>query len=74
MALAENVRSNLSRFLSDRGISQRELAERSGVHYVTINRILNGQDPTLSVCEKLARALGLPSAIALFLQEESVAS
>jgi transcriptional regulator with XRE-family HTH domain len=42
-----------------RGVSLRELGEQSGVSYVTISRIENGQmSPTVRVLEKLARALG----------------
>jgi transcriptional regulator with XRE-family HTH domain len=43
-----------------RGLSQRGLAERSGVSREYIARIELGQhDPTLSTLEKLAKALGV---------------
>lgn len=43
-----------------RGWSLRELGERSGVSYVTIQRIEAGRmSPTVGTLEKLARALGI---------------
>ena len=43
-----------------RGLSQRELADESGVSREYIARIELGQhDPTLSTLEKLANALGV---------------
>lgn len=39
-------------------LDQQKLAEASGVHYVTINRILNGHnEPNFDTCEKLAKAV-----------------
>lgn len=44
-----------------RGWSLRELGERSGVSYVTIQRVETGTlSPTLATLEKLAAALGIP--------------
>lgn len=60
MALAENFAENLQAAIERKGISQRELARMSKVHFVTINRILSREmDPSLTVCEKLADALGI---------------
>jgi transcriptional regulator with XRE-family HTH domain len=43
-----------------RGLSQRELAERTGLHYVHIARLELGQgNPTVSTLETLAEALGV---------------
>ena len=44
--------------MAEAGINQKELAQRSGIHFVTINRILNGHmtNPTLGVMEKLLNA------------------
>jgi transcriptional regulator with XRE-family HTH domain len=43
-----------------RGYSVRELARKAGVGYVTIVRIENGHiSPTVTMLEKLARALGI---------------
>ena len=58
--LADNFADNLHRAIERLGISQRELARRSGVHFTTINRILSREmDPSLTVCERLADAVGL---------------
>jgi transcriptional regulator with XRE-family HTH domain len=44
-----------------RGLSVRALAERAGVSHVTVVRIETGRlSPTVSMLEKLARALGIP--------------
>ena len=44
-----------------RGWSLRELGERSGVSYVTIQRIeAEALSPTVATLEKLAAALGMP--------------
>lgn len=57
MPLVDNFVDNLQAACERKGISQRELARRSGVHYVTVNRILQRQmDPSLSICERLAEA------------------
>ena len=43
-----------------RGLSLRELGERSGVSYVTIQRVEAGKtSPTVQLLEKLANALGI---------------
>jgi transcriptional regulator with XRE-family HTH domain len=42
-----------------RGLSQRDLAEASGVSREYIARIELGHDPTLSTLEELAGALGV---------------
>ncbi len=43
-----------------RGLSQRALAERTGLHYVHIARLELGQgNPTVSTLETLAEALGI---------------
>lgn len=60
VAALDNFRENLQRRCDAEGISQQELARKSGVHYVTINRILRGHTvPTLPVAEALAKAAGL---------------
>ena len=43
-----------------RGISQRDLADKSGVGYASIARIETGrQDPTVGILTRLAEALGI---------------
>jgi transcriptional regulator with XRE-family HTH domain len=51
----------LARLREARGWSQQELADRSGVPYITIYRCERGQhqEPRVSVAAKLARALGV---------------
>jgi transcriptional regulator with XRE-family HTH domain len=51
----------LARVRETRGWSQQELADRSGVPYITIYRCERGthQEPRVSVAAKLARALGV---------------
>lgn len=50
----------LLKLLQKYGISQRKLAEKSGVNYVTINRILKGYrfDVTSETINKLATGIG----------------
>lgn len=40
-------------------LSQKQLAELSGVGYVTISRIERGEDCKMSVVEKLEKAFGV---------------
>ena len=73
MPLIQNFRENLRGAMEEHRIDQAELARRSGVHYVTISRILSGkQDPTVGVCERLAAAAGIRSDLA-FLSPEKIA-
>lgn len=74
MPLLTNFRENLKAAMDDKGFDQQDLARQSGVHYVTISRILSGkQDPTVTVCEKLAAAVGIRADLA-FLTPEKIAS
>ncbi len=51
----------LRRWRDRRGWSLRELGKRSGVSYVTIQKIEAGtMSPTVMTLEKLAAALGVP--------------
>ena len=60
MPLLDNFVANLKAAIKKAGISQRELARRSNVHYVTINRIIQGNlDPSIQVCEALGKAAGM---------------
>ena len=57
----KNFRANVLYASEAAGISQRELARRSGVHFVTVNRIVRGvQDPGVQQCERIAAGLGIP--------------
>jgi len=60
MPLLNNFRHNLLAACQERGVSQQDLANRSGVHYVSVSRILAGkQDPSVDICERLAIAAGV---------------
>ena len=39
-------------------LTQKQLAKKSGISYVSINRIENGKNPRLSVISKLFEAMG----------------
>jgi len=57
----DNFRENVRRALSLKGWTQEKLADESGVHFVTISRILCGKiEPSITVCEKISVALALP--------------
>ena len=74
MPLLENFRENLRSAMDERGMDQQDLSRESGVHYVTISRVLSGkQDPTVSVCERLAKAVGLRADL-VFLSPEKILS
>lgn len=56
---AHLFRENLKAACERRGITQRELAARSGVHYVYINRVFHGHAvPSLTIADKLATGAG----------------
>jgi len=61
MCLRDNFVQNIRIACEKKRITQRELSRQSGVHFVTICRILSGDIPTPSVdiCEKIAEAAGL---------------
>ena len=60
MPLLDNFATNLRDAMKRANISGMKLAELTGVHYVTISRILNGHlSPTVETCEKLAQAAGM---------------
>lgn len=57
MPLLDNFAVNLRDAMKRNRISGMELARRSGMHFVTISRILHGKlSPTIDTCEKLAQA------------------
>lgn len=74
MPLLRNFRDNLREAMDEKGFDQQDLAKASGVHYVTISRILTGkQDPTVTMCEKLANAVGIRADL-VFLSPEKISS
>ena len=65
MALTDNFVANIKEACEERKLSQREIARRTGLSYVHINRILAGtHSPTLDTCEKIALAIGIRADIA----------
>lgn len=58
LSLFETFVRSLRHAVKKSGISQQELARRSGVHFVTINRLLNGtlENTTFELAEKLLDA------------------
>lgn len=74
MAIIDNFVTNLRRACADAGLSQKELADLSGIHYVTISRILHRKvSPSVELCERLAKAAGMRADTA-FLQPEEIIS
>jgi transcriptional regulator with XRE-family HTH domain len=61
LTLPEAFRRNLRTALEKTGLTQRELAQRSGVSHVHICRILAGKHvPSLEICDSLARGMKIP--------------
>lgn len=58
----QNFCANLRDQLKPRGrLTVTKLAQLAGVNRVTVHKILSGQiEPSLSVCEKIAAAAGIP--------------
>ena len=62
MAWLENFRDNLRSALNAKGMTQQQLAQESGLHFVTVSRILGGIiSPSVETCERLASAVGIDS-------------
>lgn len=63
MQATRTFREKLRAAMRQRGVTQRELAERAETSYPGINRILQGkQAPTLELADRLADSLGIPLA------------
>lgn len=59
MPARKTFRTRLRAICRVMGISQRELARRAGLTHVHVNRVLQGKaEPSLAVCESLAKAVG----------------
>lgn len=59
MPLLNNFQENLRRSVAEAGTSKTAIAEKAGIHRVTLHKLLSGAiDPSLGMCEKLAVALG----------------
>ena len=53
----------LKKTRTEQGLTQKQLAAKSGISFVSINRIENGNPPRLSVIEKIFSAMGKRVAI-----------
>jgi transcriptional regulator with XRE-family HTH domain len=66
MDLLQRFAANVRRLRAKRNLSQKALAERSGVSVSYVSMLERGQrSPPLETIEKLARALGVPPATLL---------
>jgi transcriptional regulator with XRE-family HTH domain len=71
MAALNNFRVNLRAAMECRELSQRAVADGAGCSYVYVNRVLGGfTDPTLPMCEKLSRAVGVDFGILILPNEK----
>lgn len=62
ISLADAFRNNLRKALEEKGLTQKELARRSGVGREHICKILAGKhEPTLAICDALAHGINLPA-------------
>jgi transcriptional regulator with XRE-family HTH domain len=58
MSVRKRVGANLRRAREAEGISQEELADRSGLHRTYVSGVERGvRNPTVAVLEKIAKAL-----------------
>lgn len=63
MRALENFRMNLCEALQTLDVTQESLAEESSLSRPYINRVLAGkQEPSLTTCDKICDALGIPLA------------
>jgi transcriptional regulator with XRE-family HTH domain len=60
VAALENFRENLRKRCERQRISQRDLADKAGVHFTTVSRVLMGHiEPSVPLAEQLAEATGI---------------
>jgi XRE family transcriptional regulator, fatty acid utilization regulator len=58
--VGSNLGRNLRHARNQLGLTQEEVAERSGVHATEVSRIEGGKrDPKVSTVERLAKAVGV---------------
>ena len=66
MQVTKRVGANLRRAREEVGISQEELADRAGLHRTYVSGVERGvRNPTVTVLEKIAKALKIKSATLL---------
>ena len=62
MSVTKRVGQNLRRAREELGISQEDLADRAGLHRTYVSGVERGvRNPTVTVLEKLAKALKVKS-------------
>jgi transcriptional regulator with XRE-family HTH domain len=55
-----NFRERIKEICKQRGITQKELAERLGITDISLNKTLRGDYPRLQSLELIAKELGVP--------------
>jgi transcriptional regulator with XRE-family HTH domain len=66
MDVRQRLKQNMQRLRAEKGWSQEELADRSGLHRTYISGVERGvRNPTVTVVEKIAKALDVPFAALL---------
>lgn len=64
MDVRKKLGSKVQRLRHDQGLSQEELADRAGLHRTYVSGVERGvRNPTLTVIDRLARALGVTVAV-----------
>lgn len=64
MDVRKKLGSKVQRLRHEQGLSQEELADRAGLHRTYVSGVERGvRNPTLTVIERLARALGVTVAV-----------
>lgn len=70
----ETFRENVRRHLREKGISQVELAERTGIPQPHLSALINGRrEPRISTMEKVASAIG-ESLASLLISVENISA
>lgn len=60
-SIYDRVGRNLRAGAAAKGLNQREIARKSGLHFVSVNRIFQGRQlPPLETIEVLAKVCGVP--------------
>ncbi len=66
MKITQRVGANLRQAREELGISQEDLADRAGLHRTYVSGVERGvRNPTVTVLEKLAKALKIKSSTLL---------
>ncbi|MBX9615556.1 MAG: helix-turn-helix domain-containing protein [Caulobacteraceae bacterium] len=64
MDVRKKLGSNVQRLRREKGLSQEDLADLAGLHRTYVSGVERGvRNPTLTVIDRLARALGVEMAV-----------